>query len=107
MKDNRIVVDLSKVQWARYGYRNQHGNWRDLLLVQPTVNNQYFAASDKLFMSDNQPITLIDYARDHKLLDIWTPELRLKVTANCILTYTGDKATSLWKEWNRRIFKKK
>ena len=104
MKDNRIVVDLSKVQWARFGYRNQHGNWRDVLPLSPTAYNQPFKQNDRVFGEEES--SMIDYAIANKLLDIWIPELRLKVTANTWLTYTGDKAISLWKAFRAKQFNK-
>jgi len=106
MKDNRIICDLSKVQWARFGYRNQHGNFRNIKPSVPTVYDQSFCLSDKLFMSDNGE-TLLDYAMKNRLLDVWTPEVKLKITANCTLTYTGDKAVALYKAYCERQFNKK
>ena len=103
-KDNRIVVDLNKVQWARFGYRNKDGDWRNLKPEMPTVHNQSFDEDAQLFGTIDSPVSMLQYAIDHKLLDVWIPECRLKVTANCILTYTGDRAISIWKEWSKRQF---
>jgi len=103
--NNKIVVDLSKVQWARFGYRNQDGDWRDKLPDNPTVHNQFFTKSEIVF--GHEAMTMLDYAMENHLLDIWTAELKLKLTANCCLTYTGDKAKSLWKAYCERQFSKK
>ncbi len=105
MKDNRIICDLSKVQWARFGYRNQHGNFRNIKPSVPTVHNQVFATSDRVFGMSG--LSMLDYAMQNHLLDIWTPEVRFKVTANCTLTYVGDKAVSLYKAFCERQFNKK
>lgn len=109
-KDNRIVCDLTKVQWARFGYRNQWGDWRDTLSIAPSVRNQHFSSSECVFGSNfigHPAMTLLDYAMQNHLLDVWTPELKLKVTANCTLVYTGDKAKSLYKAFCERQFKQK
>lgn len=104
IKDNRISVDLGKVQYARFYYRNQHGQTKDLKPRKPTVQGMEFDP-DEMHLSGL--CTLIEYAIAHKLLDVWTPEVVFKVTANCKLAYDGEKAVSLWKEWQRRMFKKK
>ena len=108
-KDNRIVVDLGKVQYARFFYRNQYGDVVNTLPDKPTVMGASFDPDEYRFRpNETEPKeTLIEHAVRMKLLDIWTPELRLQVQANHSLTYTGDKAVSIWKEWGRRMFKKK
>jgi len=107
-RDNRIVVDLRKVQWARYYYRNQHSDTRD---VKPSTITYYnismseLASTEALFHPDNPGESLLDrYRRRGHFCDDWQPELCLKVTANTTLIYTGNKATSLWKAWQERIF---
>ena len=103
MKDNRVVFDINKVQFARFFYRNQYGQTVDTLPPQETVRAMQFNPDDKCFMSD---LTLIEYAEAAKLLDVWVPEVHLKITANCRLVFTGDKAKSIWKEWCRKQFNK-
>jgi len=106
MKDNRIVIDLSKVQWARFGWRNQHGDFRHIKPNVPTVYNQAFNPIERAFMCPNN-MTMLDYAMHNHLLDIWTQEVKFKVTANTTLTYTGDKAVSLYKAFCERQFNKR
>ena len=104
IQDNRIVCDLAKVQYARFFYRNQYGETVNLLPKHPTVHAMKFDPDD---MHINGKETLIAYAHRTKCLDVWTPEVKLQVQANHSLTYTGEKATNIWKEWCRRQFKKK
>jgi len=92
-KDNRIVVDLKKVQFARFYYTNNRGVIRNTLPSTPTANNYALTGVWELFRAG-----IIG------LIDDWRPEVILKLTANHTLTYTGDKAKSIWKEWNRRIY---
>jgi hypothetical protein len=94
-RDNRIVVDLNKVQFARFFYTNQYKGFSNTIPDWPTVRGT--------------PITGVwDTMRAGILgmIDEWYPCLLLKLQANHSLTYTGEKAKSIWKEWNKRIFKK-
>jgi hypothetical protein len=50
---------------------------------------------------------MLEEASRKRLLDTWIPCVTFQVTANHRLTYTGDKAMSLWKAWNERVFNKK
>lgn len=108
-KDNRIVVDLSKCQWARFYYRNQFGQTRNTLPYSAifTVSGIEHHNDEKAFWHpDFKDEKLLVRAKRLGILDIWTPELYLKLTANAGLIYTGDKAVSMWEAWKARIFKK-
>ena len=107
--DNRIVVNLSSVQWARFGYRNQYGAWRNKLPENGlTYRSQPILTSSLMFNPTmDRPKLVLDWLKDNNMLDIWQPELYLKLTANESLVYTGEKAKSIWKAWNEKIFKKK
>lgn len=102
-RNNRIVIDLNKVQWALFGYRNQYGDYRQLK-PKFSVHGKVYDKKEKMFGTTE---TAFEVATRRAIIDKWTPELKLQLTANHTLTYTGDKAKSLWAEWNRRVFKKK
>lgn len=102
-QNNRIVVDLNKVQYALFGYRNQHGNWSSTKIAY-SVRGVPYDPQEECYRID---MCMDEYAILGNLKDKWQPELKLKVTANCILIYTGDKAVSIYKEWCSRIFKRK
>jgi hypothetical protein len=93
MTTNRTVIDLNKVQHATFGYKNQYGHYQELK-PKNTFRGQT--------INPNTRLTPILKSK----LDIWTPFLSLQLTANHCIAYTGNKAVSIWKEWNRRIFKK-
>lgn len=101
---NSIVLDLNKAQWCHHYYRNQYGQTTRLLPHFPTVRGQVF---DAHHMHISGMKTMLEYATEHRLLDRWKPECKFQLSANHNITYTGKKATVMWKEWNRRIFKKK
>jgi hypothetical protein len=109
---------LNKCQYAWHGwcdinwqYRRQ---WRP---TQPTVNGLEFdvdapAYNDPpvmIYESETKcrPETLLEKALRLKILDKWIPYTIFQVSANHRLTYTGDKAISLWKAWCEKQFNKK
>jgi len=107
MNTNRIVVDLNKVQYAYFFYKNQCGIIRH---TKPhnTVNGS--PVSDDVYapeVNDWPRESMLARAKRRKLLDIWTPNLVLILQANKSLTYTNKKAQSIYKEWCAKIYKKK
>ena len=102
MKNNNIIVDLSKVQFAYHYYRNQYGN-TSRLKPKFSVRGQERNPKEKVFKMDK---TLKQYADEIKLTDVWTEEVKFQLSANHQLIYTGAKAKQLWKAWGERIFKK-
>lgn len=110
-KNNRIVVDLSKCQYAWKSWVTTCGNYkRSYKPTQPTVHGCEFDCDAPAFMSGlngESPCTMLDTAISKHLLDTWIPCVTFQVTANHRLTYTGEKAESLWKAWNEKIFNKK
>jgi len=101
LHNNHVVVDLSKVQFARFGYMNQHGDFRRLK-PKFSVFNIIHKPDDKAFGVDK---TMKEHAEHLGIKDIWTPRLYLQLSANHSLIYAGKKAASLWREWNKRVFK--
>jgi hypothetical protein len=123
MKNNKIVVDLNKCQYAWRSWVTLCGNYkRSSKPTEPTVHGQEFDCDAPAFgsieftMADfivpktiTMPTTetLYQRAKRRKLLDTWIPCVTLQVTANHRLTYTGDKAESIWKAWCEKQFNKK
>jgi len=101
---NRIIVDITKAQWARLWYKNQHGDCVNIRPKEPTVFAQPIQSNAHVFGSQ---LSMLEYATREKLLDVWTPVCRFKLTAHECLDYTGEKAVTLYKAWCERIFKKK
>lgn len=107
-KDNRIVINLNSVQWAKFYYQNQYGDRRDLKPVAPTNNGFAFDSNAIVHASDpKEMLTMYRYAKEHNLLDVWQPHVVFKLSASETLIYTGDKAIALYKEWCVRIFNKR
>lgn len=101
MTNNHTVVSLKKVQHATFYYRNQFGETTRRLPKGPSVHGRVVSATKKSAHLDTTELAL---AKELGLLDRWTAVLKLELSANHRLTYTGDKATSLWNAWNTMIF---
>ena len=100
--NNHCVVDLNKCQWAEFYYRNQ---WNDVLRLKPKEPTMQGAeVKDEMHFNGKQ--TMLEFATEKNLVDVWIPECKVTVTANKTLVYIGKKAESIWREWNRRIFKR-
>jgi len=100
-RDNKIVVDLNKVQHAKFGYRNQYGQFSDKKKI--SVRGDQFDPN----VYHVSGISMIIFASESGLIDMWRPVVILKLTANESLEYSGDRAVSIYKEWCSRVFKKK
>lgn len=108
-KDNRIVVDLRKCQAARFYYRNQWGDVRNVLPQGNTYNNQKIADGTMALYHPDYPNETLT-SRIHRRgggPDIWVPEAWFKLSANHCLTYTGDKAISIYGKWCEQVFNKR
>ena len=101
-RNNRIVVDINKCQWALLYYENQHGDRLEHKPKFPTVFCQAVPEGPHC----TSKLTMLEHAKKYNLLDIWTPVVRLKLTAHECLEYTGEKALSIYKAWCEKIFKK-
>lgn len=107
-RDNRIVVDLNKCQFARFYYRNQHGQTSNTKPLDPTYEGRCsldLEDNEALFHPDYPSETLLQrFKRRGVRPDVWTPEVLFKLSANHCLIYTGKKAVSLWAAWREKIF---
>lgn len=108
-RDNRIILDLSKCQYARFYYRNQHGDTRNILPAPQymSVRGCDIEKTASSFPHPDYPYeSMYDRAKRLGLLEHWTPEVFFKVTANAGVIFTGDKAMSMYAAWNEKIFNK-
>lgn len=106
-RNNKIIVNLSSVQWARFGYRNQYGDWANHYPKCETFRGHFIPVENMFNPCHQTPVSAEEYLTQNNMLDIWQPELYLKLAASDSLVYTGEKAKSIWKAWNEKIFKKK
>jgi hypothetical protein len=105
--DNHTLLDLSKVAYANFYYRNQHSSiFTRTLPKRPTANGSPFNPDDYAYYHSDYPQeTLLERAKRLEILDRWTPVCKLQLSNGHTLEYTGDKAKAIWSEWRKRIFK--
>jgi hypothetical protein len=104
----RTVVDLNKVQYARFFYENQHGDCSPIKLKHSVFGVSYNPNTIAFNPYTTGPEeTMEERSTRLKIKDHWRPVVRLQFAANHTVGYTGPRALSIWKEWNKRQFKKK
>ncbi len=109
IKDNHIVVDLKKVQWAKLVWENQWGYKlaRDPKGM-PSVRGQVVYADKYAAIHPEYPCeTELERATRLGILDTWIKVCYLKLQANSMLVYTGDKAQSVYDAFCAQVFSKR
>lgn len=106
IKNNNIIVDLSKVSYAKLQYITlaigiTYRRISPPLI--PTVNGREIANDYRAGTNE----TLLSFAKRKQLIDTWHPELTLQLSNNHSLIYTGRKALSIWEAWKAKCFGKK
>ena len=110
------TIDLRKVQFAKFGWRNGAGLIVKKRPRKPTVAGHVVTDALNFDIVKKSGLSLIAassgesqlaYAKRKGLLDVWTPIVRFQFAANHSAAYTGDRAKALWREWQARIFGKK
>ena len=101
---NRSVLDLSKVQWSSFYYKNQYDQCTELKPKHFTVRGEKVTDNERHL---NGLESMLAYAKRKGLLDIWVPHITFQLSANHNVTYTGKKALSMQKAWSERVFKSK
>ena len=104
---NRRIVDLRKVQWAKFFYENQDGAQFSTIPRQHTVHGVTIDADGYAYPHPKYPgETNVERARRLDILDIWEPICILQLTANHQLRYVGEKAKAIWQTWRSKIYGK-
>jgi hypothetical protein len=102
------TVDLKKVQWADYFWINGKGDRHKYKPNYATANGIPYEGNELAPHHTEHPgETMVERAWRLGVNDIWKPVCILHITANRCLTYTGDKATSIWKAYNAHIYGKR
>lgn len=105
---NRTVLDLSKVQHGTFFYRNQFGRRFNKKVTYPSVDGKHISKDEIAAYHNMYPgETMRERAARLDIVDVFTPVVVFQLTANHSITYTGEKAKSLWREWQSRIFGEK
>jgi hypothetical protein len=110
IRNNRIVCDLSKVIYAKHYWENQHKQTVPTNPRIPTVFKE--AIRPSLYcrpiqgQKETYAETELEACKRLGILDVWFPVTRVQFANNHALEYTGEKAESIWKAWNEKIFSK-
>ncbi len=109
MKNNKIVIDINKVQYAWRSWETRSGYKRKEKPTKPTVHGQEFDCDAPAYAGLLTGIvrTMLERAVSLGILDTWTPCTTFEFAANHRVIFTGDKAEVMWKAWNEKIFNKK
>ena len=105
-RNNHLVIDLNKVAYAWFYWRNQFNEVLRKKPIGPTVHRTPFDPDEKISLS-GVILSRLEHARLLGIQDRWTPVVRFRMCCADVLEFTGDKAQSLWKAWNEKQFKKK
>lgn len=106
--NNKVVLDLRKVQHGLFFYVNQWGMKRQLTDTGPTTFGIKFSPNEYAACHKDYPgETMLERARRLDILDKWTPHMRFTLASNHTVEYTGKKAITMRDAWNAYVFVKK
>ena len=104
---NRVVIDLAKVQHARFFWKNQDGLTVNRRPPYPSVRGLHIDESIAGYHPDYPGETMRERAFRLGVIDEWKAQCEFTFAANHNVVYVGQKAISMWDAWNARIFGKK
>lgn len=105
----QITIDFKKVQWATYHWINGKGDERKTKPDYFTANGTPIINGDKAYpyLPEYPSESTLERAKRLDILDVWKPVCQLHITANRTLTFTGNRATQIWKAYNAHIYGKR
>ena len=107
-RNNRTILELSKVQHGILYYVNQEGLVSNYLFKTPSVRGRTVSDAEMAYPHPDYPgETTLARAKRLNVLDVWTPVCKFQLTANHNIEFTGDKALTMYDAWCARIFGKK
>ncbi len=93
----QLVIDFSKVQFATFYYKTRvFGYVRRTRPRYPTFHGH-----------EIQDMEVYKAMVERKVLDDWIPHLRLSLSANRTLKFTGEQAKKLWKEYRSTQYRER
>ena len=105
INDNHRVVDLRKVQWASRCYVNQFGETVHKRPSKYSIHGVSISPNEPALYHPSFPDeSCKQRASRLGILDRWIFVCHVKLSAGRCLTYSGQKAISIYRDWNRRIF---
>lgn len=107
--DNGTIIDLKKVAYARYFYREVRTKIeRTIKPTKHSVNGQMFEDTDLAMTHNNYPNeTMLSRAKRMCILDVWMPVWKAIMCNGHEIEFTWRKAHEMDKAWRAYIFNKK
>lgn len=105
----KTTIDISKASFASFGYVNKEGCIKVQMPTCYTVHGVPISNDAWAYplMKDFPFESPRERARRLDILDTWTPIVIFHFNSRQTVTYKGDKAESLWRAWNAKVFGKK
>lgn len=108
LNDNEKIVDLNKIQWIKRIFINQHYETVYIKPKHPTVHCSPIILDEPALYHPLFPGESCGQRAERLgLLDIWTTVIYCKLSAGRCLTYTGQKAISIYDAWCSKIYGRK
>lgn len=107
--NQHTTFSLSSVAYASFYWRNREDN------IHCRTEPKYYSANGVIFNAKEfAPLvdgyegeTLLERARRLGILDSWTPVVKFTLKNGHRLIFEGERAKSLWKAWNAKVFSTK
>jgi hypothetical protein len=104
---NRTVLDLNKVQWAKFFWQNQYGDIKTYKPKKPTLYGCTIDTDSFCMAREGETREKVsDRIKRLGREDRWFPTVVFQLAANHNVTFTGDKANIMWQAWGEKIFNK-
>lgn len=104
MNNKQLLANLRRASYAELVYKNQRGLTVAKPPPRPTVNLCAVGSEPALHLDAYPGETMLQRAHRRKLLDVWTPCVKLVMSNGHTLRYTGPKAEKIWSAWKGVVY---
>lgn len=106
MSEAQLTIDLKKVSYAKFYWRNQLGIESRTKPTKPTVNGITFNPRGIAIplIHEYPSETMMERAKRMNWLDVWTPHIELQFSNTHRLFFRGKKAMSYQQAYRARVF---
>lgn len=102
--NTQLTIDFRAVSHARFFYKNQFGESVRTKPKVPTIHGGQRFELSAMSPYPGQPETMHMLAKRRGLLDRWTPVCILQLRNNHSLSFVGNKAKQMFKQYNQHIY---
>lgn len=102
------IISIDKIIAAKLTYINQHNNFSlHRKPSVPTVHGTIIPDGYAAYHADYPFETALERASRLDIIDHWLPNLYIRMQGGVRLTFTGDRAISIWEAYKAREFSSK